>query len=336
MLHNPRVTRDLLEGDALRWVENEELVELLREKQFAGDGIKTYPLDKILRLRAHKGWYRHVGTGNPAVGHGRCILERRLTDQELIGQDTQTPQVNLLAVVVGRRAGVDHLWGQVVESSTHGLSAVVGGVNTPAKVTDLDLSVDSDEDILGLDVTVHDVLFVQIFQCSSHLRNVLRSLPFWEPVLLAKVFVQLTTASELEDQENSLAVMEVTVQSQDIRVSQVTLDLDLASDLLLNTALLQLRLVQHLERADEAGGPFFGQVHTTKFALSKRLSNLEHSQVQVLGDRWLVTEGGRRALVAVLIGGPGDQCAVGASPRRGRHVHGIGLVVIGILKSQFQ
>jgi serine/threonine protein kinase len=36
----------------------------------------------------------------------------------------------------------------IVESSTHGLASVVGGMDTPAKITDFDLSMNANKDIL--------------------------------------------------------------------------------------------------------------------------------------------------------------------------------------------
>ena len=100
---------------------------------------------------------------------------------------------------------------------------------------------------------MHDVLLVKILQSSRHLRNVLRSLPLGEPVLLAQMLVQFTLASEFQNQEDSLAVVEMTIQAKHIGVAQVTLDLDFAANLLLHAALLQLGFVQDLQGTDEAG-----------------------------------------------------------------------------------
>jgi hypothetical protein len=87
-------------------------------------------------------------------------------------------------------------------------------------------------------------------------------------VLLAKMLVQLSATSELKDQKDALTVMEVTVQSEDVGVTEVALDLNLTTDLLLDTTLLQLRLVKHLESANKARGSLLGKVDTTKLALA--------------------------------------------------------------------
>jgi hypothetical protein len=126
------------------------------------------------------------------------------------------------------------------------------------------------------------MLFMEIFQCGRHLCNILRGFPLWKPILFPEVFVQLTFTSKFEDQKDPLAVMEMTVQAQHIRMPQVALYLNLSPDLLLDASLLQFRFVENLERADETRRPLFSQVDSPKFPLAKGLSNLEHPKLQFL------------------------------------------------------
>lgn len=44
---------------------------------------------------------------------------------------------------------------------------------TPSEIGQFDFAVDADKDILGLDVSMDDVFFVQVLESSSHLSNVL-------------------------------------------------------------------------------------------------------------------------------------------------------------------
>lgn len=127
-------------------------------------GFLTYPLDQVLGLCADKRGNRHVGPRNPPLCHDGRVLKGSLAYQKLVGQHTKGPQVDLFVVVVVLAARLEHLRGQVVEGAAHGLAAVVGGVDAPAKVGDLELAVDADEDVLGLDVAVDDVLAVQVAQ----------------------------------------------------------------------------------------------------------------------------------------------------------------------------
>lgn len=122
----------------------------------------TYPLDEIFGLGADERRYRHIRPSDSPLGHDGCVLERRLTDQKLVSQNPKTPQIHLLTVVVGLSALLQHFRREVVQCSAHCLTSVVGGVNTPAEVTDFDFPVDADENVLWLDVTMHHMLFVQV------------------------------------------------------------------------------------------------------------------------------------------------------------------------------
>jgi hypothetical protein len=74
--------------------------------------------------------------------------------------------------------------------------------------------------------------------------------------------------------------MKMSVEFQDVGMSQIALDFDLALDLFLNSALLQLTFVQDLEGTDESVCSLACEVNAAKFAFSKRLANFEHSQVE--------------------------------------------------------
>ena len=203
MLHDPRVYLNILERDTLLRVKYQE------------------SLDEIPCFCADKAWDCVLSPRNLALCHDLCVLKRRFADQELICQDTQTPQVNLLGVVVVLAATAKHLRGQVVESSAHGVSAVVGCVNRPTKVRNLDLAVNAYEDVLGLDVAVHDVLLVEVLERCGHLGNILCCFPFWEALFLAEVLVEFSLAGELENEENALCVVEVTEQLEDVGVGEM-------------------------------------------------------------------------------------------------------------------
>lgn len=226
----------------------------------------------------------HVCPRYPPLRHDRRVLKRGLADQKLVGQDAQAPQVNFFIVVILGGPGLDHLGRQIIQGATHGLSPVVGSMHAPPEIGNLELAVDADEDVFGLDVPVDNVLAVQITQGRRHLGNVLGSLPFREAVLPAQVLVQFPLAGELENQKHALIVVEVAKHLQDIGMTEVALNLNLAADLALDASALQLVLVQHLERADEAARALPSKVHAPEFALAQRTADFEHSQVELLRD----------------------------------------------------
>ncbi len=107
---------------------------------------------------------------------------------------------------------------------------------------------------------------------------------------MKRVLVELALAGEFEDEEDALAVVEVAVQAQDVGVAQVGLDLDLAADLLLHLALLELGFVQHFQRADEVCGALFGEVDAAEFAFAQGFADLEHAEVEGSGRGELVVD----------------------------------------------
>jgi len=84
-------------------------------------------------------------------------------------------------------------------------------MHTPPKIRDLDFAVDADENVLGLNVAVDDVLLVQVLERGRHLSDVLCSLPFRETLLAAQVLVQLAFSRKLKDQEDAFSIVEVAV-----------------------------------------------------------------------------------------------------------------------------
>eukprot|EP00448_Togula_jolla_P020753 CAMPEP_0170584280 /NCGR_PEP_ID=MMETSP0224-20130122/8606_1 /TAXON_ID=285029 /ORGANISM="Togula jolla, Strain CCCM 725" /LENGTH=103 /DNA_ID=CAMNT_0010907707 /DNA_START=713 /DNA_END=1023 /DNA_ORIENTATION=- len=65
--------------------------------------------------------------------------------------------------------------------------------------------------------------------------------------------IQLTARRHLEHQVHSLLIVKEAVKPQDVHVPTVRLDLDLSPQLVLNSVLDELGLVQHLQCEDEAG-----------------------------------------------------------------------------------
>lgn len=164
------------------------------------------------------------------------------------------------------------------------------------------------------------MLLVEIFERCGHLGNVMCSLPLRKTVFLSKVFVQFASACEFQDQENPLAIVEVSIEPQDVRVTKVALDLDLTPNLFLYPSLLQFGLVKDLKCTNESGRSLLGQIDPAKFSLSQGLANLEHSKVKFL---W------RRLLVGLFF------IFIGVALDRGR-IRCIDPVIIGILQSELQ
>lgn len=175
-------------------------------------------------------------------------------------------------------------------------------MDAPSEVADFDLPVDADEDVLGLDVPMHDVFLVEVLEGGRHLRYVLGCLGLGEALLLAEMLVEFALGGEFEDEEDPLRVVEVAVQTEDVGVREVRLDFYLAADLLFYFPLLELGLVQDLQSADEARGALFSEVDAAEFSLAEGLPDFEHAEMPLLGGGGLGCE---------CYGGVGEGAAVG-------------------------
>jgi len=290
-----------------------------------------YPLNEISRLGADKRRDRHFAPHDSPICHHFGVLEGGLAHKEFVRQDAQAPEVDFLVIPVVGAAGLDHLRGQVVEGTAHGLATAVWRVHAPAKVGNLDLAVDPDQDVLGLDVPVDDVLPVQVLERRRHLRDVLGRLPLGEAVFAAQVLVQLSLAGKLENEEHPLAVVEMPVQLQDVGVAKVALDLNLAADLLFDSVVLQLVLVEYFERAYEAAGALLGKVHAAKLPFPQGPSDLKHAEVELLRHRQLLHQSRRLALrFGYLVRGASGRRFVGQRfPSRRRRGLALPLTLLG-------
>ena len=81
-----------------------------------------------------------------------------------------------------------------------------------------------------------------------------------------------------EGTTGSHLVVEVAVEAQDVGVAQMRLDLDLAPELVLDVALLQLVLEEHLERHDELAVLLPGKVDVAKLAAPQGAPDIEVAQ----------------------------------------------------------
>jgi hypothetical protein len=130
----------------------------------------------------------------PAVGQRTIVtghfLEWGLTDSELVGEHAKSPIVDLLVVL----ATLDHLEREVVKGAAKGGAAVARCVDAPAKVANLELAVDAQEEVLRFYGSEDDVFRGESV---SHLINVDRAATFRKGTVLCElpVNVRLPNAS---------------------------------------------------------------------------------------------------------------------------------------------
>ena len=153
--------------------------------------------------------------------------------QEFVEQDSQTPYVDVLVVV----SSFHHLGRKVVQSSTKGVSSRCWRMNRPTEIGNLHLSVRSDQEIFWLDITVNNVFGVTKVESCCQIRNISRGSLLGKVSLLCQAFVELATGRISENQINSFRVVEVSVHSKDVAMSEMGLDFDFSSQLMFNAGL---------------------------------------------------------------------------------------------------
>lgn len=181
-------------------------------------------------------------------------------------------------------AALDHLGRQVVERAAERGAPIAGRVHAPAEIANLELAIDAKEKVLGLDVSMNDVLGVEVGKCVGHLVDVDRAASLREATVLCELFVELALAGEFEHEKNALLVVEIAVEAEDVWMSEVLLDFDFATDLLLHSGLDDLGLVETLEGEDVFWLDLrANHVDATEFAFTQRAADVKVGKVPLSG-----------------------------------------------------
>lgn len=157
-------------------------------------------------------------------------------------------------------------------------------MNAPPKVTNLEFAIDSDEEIFRFNITVDYVFGMEVDESVGHLVDVNGTSSFGKATILHELFVHLTLARKFKHEEDTVLVVEVTVEAKNIGMPKVLLDLYFASNLFLNPRLHDLLLVEALKGKNVVGfglGP--NHVNMPKSAFTQRATNVKVIQMPVTG-----------------------------------------------------
>ncbi|KAI0558939.1 Serine/threonine protein kinase [Gracilaria domingensis] len=118
------------------------------------------------------------------------------------------------------------------------------------------------------------------------------------------MLVEFAFGGVFEDEKHAVIIVEVAKQAEDVRMSQMGLNLDLPPQLVLDLALEQLLLEQDFESDDVLGAFLACEVYTAVLALAQRLANLEVAELPGTGR---VCVGGAAAHRVAMRGGAGPE-----------------------------
>mmetsp|Transcript_18102 Transcript_18102/g.35339 ORF Transcript_18102/g.35339 Transcript_18102/m.35339 type:complete len:253 (-) Transcript_18102:210-968(-) len=188
----------------------------------------------------------------------------------------------------------------------------------PPKVGNFDLSLAIHQEVLGFDVSVNDILHVAVVKRLSKAPNVEGCSLLIEALEFLELLVELALGGVFEDEVDAALVVEVAVEPKDVLVPQVTLNLNLATKLVLHACFGQLALEQHLERHDVVALLLAREVHVAELAAPEGLPNIKVAELPALRDRPSSTRLlGRGALGGGVARGRGLAGRVGVHPAAG-------------------
>lgn len=154
-------------------------------------------------------------------------LEGRLSVQHLKQKDPQTPNVHLLVVGLV----VDKLWSHVLAGPAEALPRLSpDDFLGPAEVADFDIEVLVEQNVLGLQVSVHDCALVQVLNALANLREESKSQFLAHSFSGVDVEVEIPLADVLQDNVDEVAVVEGLYERDDVFVSQILVNLYFLND----------------------------------------------------------------------------------------------------------
>jgi len=157
-------------------------------------------------------------------------------------------------------------------------------MDAPPKVTDLEFTINSDEEVFRLNIPVDYVFGVEVDESVGHLVDVNSTSSFGKAAILHELLVHLTLSGEFKHEEDAVLVVEVAIETEDVGVPQVLLDLDFASDLFLDPRLYNFLLVETLEGKNIVWFDLCpNHVNVPKPAFTQRTTDVKIIQVPVAG-----------------------------------------------------
>mmetsp|Transcript_46168 Transcript_46168/g.118971 ORF Transcript_46168/g.118971 Transcript_46168/m.118971 type:complete len:309 (-) Transcript_46168:476-1402(-) len=133
-------------------------------------------------------------------------IERRSAVCHLVDEDAETPPVYILAIALI----VNNLRSKVLGGTAEGIGFGIGGhlFLNETKICQANVAIEVQEDVLRLEISVHDSLRVKVLEGSNHLSSIEPDLLQGEPSLLLKMSKQITSVHVVENQVQLLWALE--------------------------------------------------------------------------------------------------------------------------------
>jgi hypothetical protein len=157
---------------------------------------------------------------------------------------------------------VDDLWWEIFGSAACCLSAIAG-VDGPTEVSEFDVVVVIEKDVFGLDVAVEDVVLMEVQERLSELGDVASRHAGREFLDAVEFGEEHSVGASLKNEVEAVVVEEVAVSAEDVLVTAVEGDLDLAAELNSDVEVGHILNIEALECDDEVCSLDCGERNTT-------------------------------------------------------------------------
>jgi len=208
---------------------SQDLRYVVLEADSLGLVLDQQLVNQVLGFRGHvnvmlfRDWVSHVGLLDQEV-HPVFVLveERRDPHKHFVKQDSQSPPVNSVVMPFV----VKHFWREVLSSSTEAhCKFILVNLCSQAEVGEQQVAIGVEQDVLGLQVSVDDLLFMEVAESDGNLGDHKASLFFWEASLLDEMSEQLASLDEVHDEEDSELVLEHVIHGDNEWMLDVVEDL---------------------------------------------------------------------------------------------------------------
>lgn len=201
------------------------------------------------------------------------VLERQIAADHGVQDDSAGPNVGAESEVP---LALDHLGRGVARTAAGGLEALAMLVEVgQTEINELDRVVVVQQQVLWLEITMHNAKLVNILDSADDLLIHLGSLVLLKSPILHDVLKQLTARAILHDEVQVVMVLNHLVQLDNLRVTHLLQDGDLTIDPLNVRMVLDLVLFENLDSYFVAGHYVRTLLHFTEGTLSLCLADDE-------------------------------------------------------------
>lgn len=204
--------------------------------------------------------------------HGLVIAERRLANNHFINKDAKGPPVYRLAVTLVE----EHLGSDVLGSAAQGVGTAAGLNDLgETEIGQLAVTVLAQEKILGLQITMDNVLAVDVLEGKRDLEGVKLGLLVGELAVLAEMGEKLATGDDLHHDEHVVVILERGNHRDDEGAIELVHEGALGVDMVNLLELDDLVLLHELAGIAVAVGLVLGELNATERTAAKGSDHLE-------------------------------------------------------------